>query len=113
MSSNPPSKEECRVHKRKYTKKHPNRIAHNFLEYAYNLDYKERPATMEELLCSNKFFGSLTDKGKFVYPLWMKVLEDLRLEDSKYIVVFTGATSIGKSRAAVWEILFNQSLTTL
>jgi len=73
-----------------------------FLDYAYSLQYKERPVSMKEFLCDDRFFGKLTGNGKMVYPVWMKVLDDISKEDSKYIVVLTGGIGTGKSRATIW-----------
>lgn len=73
-----------------------------YLEYAYKLQYKERPVSMKEFLCSDQFLGNLTDQGRAVYPIWMKELTQIVREDSKYLIVLTGSIGSGKSRAAVW-----------
>jgi len=75
-----------------------------FLDYAYSLQYKERPVSMKEFLCNDKFFGKLTGNGKMVYPIWMETLNELSKEDSKYLVVLTGSIGSGKSRVAIWGI---------
>jgi len=75
-----------------------------FLDYSYSLQYKERPVSMKEFLCSDKFFGKLTGNGKMVYPIWMETLDELSREDSKYLVVLTGAIGTGKSRVSIWGI---------
>lgn len=73
-----------------------------YLDYLYQLDYRERPVSVEEFLSSNRFFGKMTAQGKMVYPIWKQKLSELLAEDSKYLVIFTGAIGTGKTRAAVW-----------
>jgi len=81
-----------------------NPMVNSYLDSIYAMDYHERPATMKELLCSPKFFGSLTRRGKAVYPGWFDILEAIRNEPMRYNVVLTGSIGYGKSRAAVWGI---------
>lgn len=68
-----------------------NRLVSNYLEYAYQLNYKERPPTMEEFLCSPRYMGGLTDNGKAIYPIWKKTLDQVSKEDTKYMIVLSGA----------------------
>lgn len=46
---------------------------------------------MEEFLCSSKYLGNLTGGGKSVYPIWKETLDVVSREDSKYLIVLTGA----------------------
>ncbi|MHA1882012.1 MAG: hypothetical protein ACTSUO_03090, partial [Candidatus Thorarchaeota archaeon] len=62
-----------------------------FLDHLTEKDYKEHPVSMEEFLQSDKFFGKLTSNGKMVYPIWMKTLKYLSMEDALYLIAFTGA----------------------
>jgi len=80
--------------------KNKNRVT-SYLDYLYELDYKEKPPTVQQMMCEDKFFGSLTQQGESVYPIWMDALEELYAEDSKYLVVLTGAIGTGKSRTAI------------
>ncbi len=75
-----------------------------YLDYLYRLDYTERPVSIEELVSSDEFFGSLTNHGQAVYPIWKSKLTEVLSEDSRYLVVLTGAIGIGKTRAAVYGI---------
>lgn len=79
-----------------------NREIQTYLDYAYRLQYKERIVSMKEFLCSERFFGKLTDGGRSVYPVWMKELTQISREDSKYLIVLGGAIGTGKSRAVIW-----------
>lgn len=72
-----------------------------YLDYLYDLDYKERPPTVDQLMDDPKFFGSLTEEGRTVYPVWRETLKELYAEDSKYLVALTGAIGTGKSRTAL------------
>jgi hypothetical protein len=81
-----------------------DRKVDSYLDYLYDLDYSEKPVSMEELLSSEEFFGSLTNGGRAVYPIWKEKLGEVMAEDSRYLVVLTGAIGIGKTRAAVWGI---------
>lgn len=87
---------------------HPNkrntRIINTYLDQLYKDNYRERPVSMKEFLCSDRFFGKLTANGQMVYPIWMRTLSELSLEDSKYLIAFTGSIGNGKTRAALWMI---------
>ncbi len=73
----------------------------SYLDELYKMDYKERPATVEQILCDDRFFGKLTDHGRSVYPIWMRTLKELMIEDSKYLAALTGAIGTGKTRTAI------------
>ncbi|MHA1289830.1 MAG: hypothetical protein ACTSPB_20820, partial [Candidatus Thorarchaeota archaeon] len=79
---------------------------HTYLEYAYNLNYKERPPTMGEFLCNPAYLGGLTEEGKGVYPVWKETLDVISKEDSKYLIVLSGAIGTGKTRCAVYGVLY-------
>lgn len=81
-----------------------DRKVETYLDYLYRLDYQEKPVSLEELVGSDQFFGSLTNRGKAVYPVWKEKLTEVLAEDSRYLVVLTGAIGIGKTRAAVYGI---------
>jgi len=85
----------------------PNRqqLLRTYLDYVYSLDYKERPPDSDTFLNDPDFLGDLTDKGKMVYPIWRRNLKVSFREDSKYLIVLTGAIGTGKSRAAIYGIL--------
>ena len=76
-----------------------------YLDHLYRLDYKEHPVSTSTLLCNKEFFGTLTDSGRRIFPIWMDKLTEIGREDSKYQIVFTGAIGTGKTRAAVWGAL--------
>jgi hypothetical protein len=73
-----------------------------YLDSLYKMDYAERPVSIEEFICSPKFFGSMTECGRVVYPYWMNVMGETSIEDSKYIIALTGSIGNGKTRCATW-----------
>jgi len=73
-----------------------------YLDYLYERDFKERPVTIKELLCGDKYFGSLTNSGKLIYPIWHEKLTEISEEDSKYLIILTGAIGTGKTSGAVF-----------
>jgi len=77
------------------------RKANTFLDHVTQMNYNEPPATVQQILCDDEFLGTLTNNGKSVYPVWHESLEQMMTEDSKYMVVLTGAIGIGKTRAAI------------
>jgi hypothetical protein len=81
-----------------------NKRINTFLDHAYSLNYRERPVSMKEFLTNERYFGKLTGGGKTIFPIWTKTLDDLSKEDSKYLVVLTGAIGTGKTRAAIWGL---------
>jgi len=87
-------------------KLNPIEVYQTYLQYAYSLNYKEQPPTMEEFLCSSKYLGNLTGGGKSVYPIWKETLDVVSREDSKYLIVLTGAIGTGKTRCAIYGILY-------
>lgn len=77
-----------------------------YLDYLYNLDYNEHPVSIDEFLDSSLFLGKMTNNGKSVRPVWRKYLRELMEDDKKWQIVFTGAIGTGKSRAAIWGLLY-------
>lgn len=73
----------------------------SYSEYIWKLDYREKPRSVDQLLDDPAFFGKLTNRGKAVYPVWRETLNELLIENSKWLAVFTGAIGTGKSWAAV------------
>ncbi len=84
----------------------PKLAYQSYLQYAYSLNYKEQPPSMEEFLCSPRYLGNLTGGGKAVYPIWKETLEVMSREDSKWLIVLTGAIGTGKTRCAIYGILY-------
>lgn len=82
-----------------------NRVI-SFLDHLYELDYKERPVSIDVFLCSDEFLGSLTDHGRTIYPIWREALREIVAEDSKYLVILTGAIRVGKTRAAIYAVAY-------
>jgi hypothetical protein len=78
---------------------------HSFLDSLYDLDFKEYPPTTDEVLCQKKFLGTLTEGGNAVYPVWKEKLHEIHTEDSRYLIVLTGAIGTGKTRAAIWGMI--------
>jgi hypothetical protein len=78
----------------------------SYLDYLYKMDYKERPVSVERFLSDPKFLGKLTSNGRGVFPVWKQKLGELLNEDSLYLAVLTGAIGIGKTRAALWAVLY-------
>jgi len=85
--------------------KKSNRI-NSFRDYLYSLDYKERPVSIDEFIESDQFLGKLTDHGRNVYPIWKETLNEVINEDSKYLVVLTGAIGTGKTTAAIIGVAY-------
>lgn len=82
-----------------------NRVI-SFLDHLYELDYKERPVDIDTFLCSDEFLGGLTDHGRTIYPVWRESLREIVAEDSKYLVILTGAIRVGKTRAAIYAVAY-------
>ena len=75
----------------------------NFVTYKQQLDariYKENIVSVDEFLSNPYYLGDSFSCGKTLYPCWKKTLVDLFDSDTKYIAVFTGATSTGKTTGA-------------
>jgi len=83
-----------------------NNKINSYIDYLYNLDYREKPVDIDVFLESTEFLGNVTEKGRIVYPYWRNVLNDISIEDSKYIVVLTGSIGSGKTRCAVYDVCY-------
>lgn len=83
-----------------------NNRVDSFLDAMYKMDYRERPVDIDTFLCSNEFLGGLTDHGRTIYPIWRESLREIVAEDSKYLVILTGAIRIGKTRAAIYAVAY-------
>jgi hypothetical protein len=72
----------------------------SYLDYLYEKDYKERPVDIETFICDNKFLGQSTNGGKAIYDIWKTELGTILNEDSRTLIVLTGAIGTGKTTAA-------------
>lgn len=70
------------------------------LDFLYSLNYRERPVTIEQFIKDDYFLGRLTNRGKTIYPGWLEILYQIFSDDTKYIIVFTGAIGLGKTYIA-------------
>jgi len=77
-----------------------------FLDYQYQQLYKKRPVSIAEFLSNDYFLGKLTGRGNSIYSVWRKELKNIIREDSRYLVVLTGAIGIGKTVNAVLGMLY-------
>lgn len=82
-----------------------NRVI-SFLDHLYELDYRERPVDIDTFLCNDEFLGGLTDHGRTIYPIWREALREITTEDSRYLVILTGAIRVGKTRAAIYAVAY-------
>jgi len=78
----------------------------SYLDSLYKMDYKERPVDVETFICDPRFLGKITSKGRTIYNVWKKELNIVLNEDSKTMIVFTGAIGTGKTNSAVIGICF-------
>jgi hypothetical protein len=76
------------------------RQAISYLDYLYQKDYKERPVDVRTFICHKDFLGNSTGEGKAIYDIWKVKLDQLLHEDSKTLIVLTGAIGTGKTTAA-------------
>jgi hypothetical protein len=79
-------------------------------EYAKQLLYATPPASIDEFLESDEFMGSITKNGTAIFPRWREEHRKIAKDNQKYIVVFSGATSIGKTSNAVLALLYRMHL---
>jgi len=77
-----------------------------YLDHLYELDYRERPVTVDDFLTSSYFLGNLTNHGEAVRKIWRDELSKIMKDDKQWQVVFTGGIGTGKSRAAIWGALY-------
>lgn len=77
-----------------------------FLDHLYSIDFKERPVTISKFLSDRQFLGNFLEGGRAVYPVWKESLTEVMCEDSKYLVILTGAIGTGKTTAAVWGLAY-------
>jgi len=87
-------------------KKNPQHKINTYLDSLYKLDYKERPVSVETFICDREFLGNVTDCGKSVYPVWIKMLQNIFDEPSKYLIVLTGSIRTGKTKTAIKGLLY-------
>ena len=82
-------------------------LIRNYRSYVHSLNYKEQYPSMEQFLSDPHYLGKLTDGGKATYPIWKDTLEIVAKEDSKYVYVLTGAIGTGKTRCALYGMLYS------
>lgn len=75
-----------------------------YKEYVESTLFKEKLVSMETFLSDDYFLGASTNQGDAIYPVWKKALLEIDADKTKYLVVLTGATSIGKTFVADIDI---------
>jgi len=83
-----------------------NKELKSYLDYLIDQDYKERPVDIETFLSDDYYLGKTTNNGKSIYPYWMDALKKIFEDDSKILIVLTGAIGIGKSRAGIYAMAY-------
>jgi hypothetical protein len=78
----------------------------SYLDYLIDEDYFEKPVDIETFLTDEYFLGKLTNKGQAIYPYWIDALKKIFSDDTKVLIVLTGAIGIGKSQIAVYAIAY-------
>ena len=80
-----------------------------FIQYKNYLDnqiYRHPIVSIEEFVTNPYYLGGAFSGGKTLYPCWRKTLKDIFISDDRYIVVLTGATSIGKTVGGIVGLLY-------
>lgn len=72
--------------------------------------YAVTPASIDEFIESDEFLGSITKNGSAIFPRWREEHRKIAKDNQKYIVVFSGATSIGKTSNAIISLLYRMHL---
>ena len=62
-----------------------------FLNAITARDFIEKPVSISQFFTDTTYLGVSTKKGKSLYEVWKRELVDIFSEDSRYLVVFTGA----------------------
>ena len=75
--------------------------ATTYLDYLYDLDYKERPVDIDKFIEDPYYLGNSTENGALIYPVWRDALREIFEDDKATQIVLTGAIGIGKSTAAI------------
>ena len=78
----------------------------SYLDHLYELDYRERPVDVDTFLCDDNFLGKITKGGKLIYKRWRDELNFFLQEDTKTLIVLTGAIGTGKTNTAVIGITY-------
>jgi hypothetical protein len=80
----------------------PNPDTVNKLKTVHEVGKREGPIfSVDHLLDSSDFMGSLTHGGDTVYPVWRDMLQHNYLDRMKWLICFTGAIGTGKTRTAI------------
>ena len=76
------------------------RVAKTYLQYVMGSLYHEKPVDIKQFIVDPKYMGNATQRGSKVYPCWHDALDKMFSDDSKYLVVLTGAIGGGKTTCA-------------
>lgn len=68
--------------------------------------YKYRPVDIVTFLSDRRYLGNDTGGGKDIYPGWWPYLKAIFADDHRYLIIFTGATGIGKSKIAAYCVAY-------
>jgi len=74
--------------------------ARTYLDYLYSLDYVQKPVSIRQFIEDPYYLGVATKGGQTVYEVWKDSLDEVFLDDSRYLAVLTGAIGIGKTYTA-------------
>jgi len=78
----------------------------SYLEELNRQTYQERLVSIETFISDNHYLGRSFRQGKAVYPVWHEKLDEIFLDDERYIVAFTGAIGTGKTSMAIVSLLY-------
>lgn len=80
---------------------HPNqnnRSVHtSYLDTIYSMDWTEKPVDIMTFISDPEYLGKCTNNGAAIYPGWKDALRKIFDDQTKYIIVFTGAMGLGKT----------------
>lgn len=83
-----------------------NKRIETFKDAIYKLNYKERPASIDEFIENPIYLGKSTDSGHAVFPIWRRALKEMFANNNKTLVLLTGSTSTGKSTIALYALCY-------
>jgi hypothetical protein len=73
-----------------------------------SLNFTEEPVDIWTFLSNPHYLGSITKNGEGIFPVWRKALKEMFSDNTKTIIVLTGATGTGKSTIAIYALLYIQ-----
>lgn len=82
------------------------RIVKTYVDHIFHENYRETPVDVITFISDDYYLGKSTNRGAAVFPFWKNALQQMFSDNSKLLIVLTGAIGTGKSTIALYALCY-------